>query len=162
MFSLTLVGLPKGAAAQRDIDLGIAVYFKDRPPVKDKKTIKMFALAGIQPGLPSLRRYARPLDRSDVCLFRHPPSGAVLDQWQGRYSSEGPLFQYKKVRVERALYQLVFVNGKLRRVIADVNGDGLVDFELWKPDTEKSKLVKMIPTKSNPDERLETSDTVTI
>jgi hypothetical protein len=35
------------------------------------------------------------------------------------------------VRVSEAIYQFLYVDGAVRRVIADTNGDGLVEYELW-------------------------------
>jgi hypothetical protein len=146
LYALTLFGIPNGERAQKDIDLGITIYFKDRPPVKDRKRLRMFVVAGIQPVLPEFSKEVN-ADAADVYLFRHPPSGTVLAQWQSGQSPQDPLIQYKKVRVNGAIHQLIFVNGELRRLIADINGDGFIDFELFQLNTKNAMLLKVVPRK---------------
>ena len=104
----------------------------------------MFVAAGLQFALPQFSKFISP-SRAQTRLFSHPAFGTILSQWQHQRTSPDHLIQYRKVRADRGFYQLILVDGKLRRLIADTNNDGLVDFELWRPDTKEDKIQEVVP-----------------
>jgi hypothetical protein len=130
----------------QNIDVVVSVYFKDRPPVTVTKRIKIVAvLLGLVPALPAVRTTVTQ-DQKDLRLFRRPPRDASVNAWEGRVSASNPLIRYEKTRANAATIQLIFADGKLRRLIDDVDSDGFVDFELWQPTNEK--LLKAMSRKA--------------
>lgn len=119
LYAEVLTGTPKGQGAPKDVSLGITVYFKDRPSVSVTMPVKLVGLlAELRFVLPHFHGFQN-LTSEEQRLFQHPPPGLTLNQWTQTISNNGShaTVSYKKLQFRKVTYQLIYVDGQLRRMI---------------------------------------------
>jgi hypothetical protein len=89
------------------------------------------------------------LTNEDISLFQRIPSKSeLLQHWKRRDSKEGFFVDYNKVKYLGGVYQYISIDGVVRRVNADTNADGRLDYEMYDSTGDGLPEKKVIPAKS--------------
>jgi hypothetical protein len=115
------------------IVLNVRVFSKDRPVIMDTIRINLKANIDIF-GLPNEKSNATSVEiqNDDIELFNRIPSDTaiILDHWEKYDAFVNSTIKYYKVEQGNGIYQYIFLDDNIRKVIADTNSDGWVEYEL--------------------------------
>ena len=132
-YYLAIDGYEDPTFAAKTVSFGLKVYSRDRPTVNGLVTFH------IQPGIGLVTPYdvsdsiQQSIAPDDLQLFRDLSSAAVvtIEQWKVEQPNGGHLISYHKVRFRNGIYQVILVDGQMRKVIGDDGADGTVEWLLW-------------------------------
>lgn len=153
-YLLTVAGFD-GLFEDKVVEIGLRIEVPDRPPITG--TWNFLLKAGVQViGLESSPETTRvPVTADDDEWFTRIPEGArLVDSWTAPYDDRGVrtyFLSYSKYAYRNATYQRISLDGKVRRVIVDQDGDLFVDSDTWDstgdglPDTRQEKVGRYMP-----------------
>jgi len=149
MYVYALIGVAQGYPQKKQIPITLAIYCKDRPPLHREIVLNLDAPGvGVDVDIPD----GKSVDIGDndkllLDQLRKRPD-RVLENWTRFYRHDRASIHYQRVVYKRGIFELVFVNDELRRVIADLKGDGVESFEFILGDgSPHRKLVPSSPTR---------------
>jgi hypothetical protein len=147
MYVHSLVGVPYGSLQQKEIPIAVTLYCKERPPLHILFALSLDAAVAVNVDIPDGRSEGiADEDRKLIEQLRTRPERVLVD-WNQEYNKGEAFIHYKKVAYKKGIFELVFVNDELRRVIADLRGNGLENFELiLGKNSPPRKLVPSSPT----------------
>jgi hypothetical protein len=146
-YLVTIVGYEGQHFADKVVQLGVRIYCKDRPTLNG--VIRFHLRASVQLiGLSDSPPDIIDVTKEDTSLFhRIPSTSELLEHWKRQDSKEGFLVDYNKVKYVGGIYQYILIDGVVRRVNADTNADGLLDYEMYDSTGDGLPEKKAIPSK---------------
>jgi hypothetical protein len=130
-YLVTIVGYEGQKFADKVVQLGVRILCRDRPALTG--VIRFHLRAGVQLiGLSDIPPNIIDVNKEDVALFqRIPLASEPLVHWKRRDSKEGFLVDYNKVKFSGGIYQYILIDGVIRKVNADTDADGRLDYEMF-------------------------------
>ena len=141
IYMTTIVG--ESFFEDRTIRLGIRVYCEDRPTINT--LIRIHIDADFNSVFDTQNGVDSELSNKDFELFSSSfPASIIVNQWQQKIKPPGKLVEYKMIHYPSGDFQLVSVDHILRRLVADTNKDGNMDFILLNNDDDVEPDIKLI------------------
>jgi len=113
------------------VPIGVKVYCRERPTLNG--VIRFHLRASVQLiGLSNNYPTWLDLTKEYLTLFKRIPlQSELVVHWKERDAKEGFVIDYNKVRYRGGVYQYILIDGVMRRVNADTDADGRIDYEMY-------------------------------